>query len=35
MLQAASGMMFLRADEVSSLHAGKVKGHSVVRHDAL
>jgi len=35
MLQAASGRMLLRADEVSSPRAGKGKGHGVLRHDAL
>lgn len=35
MLQAASGMILLRADEASSPRAGKGKGHGVVRHDAL
>lgn len=30
-----SGMMFLRADEVSRPRGGKGKGHGVVRHDAL
>jgi hypothetical protein len=30
-----SGIMFLRADEVSRPRGGKGKGHSVARHDAL